>query len=541
MSHVDAKVILPVDGPNNRSFIDGLCDPAAYPGIETDSVQRKETHISWIFLVGDFAFKLKKPIRTTFLDYSTLEKRKYFCDEELRLDRRYAAHLYLGVVPISMSGDGPIVQGDGRPVEWAVKMRRFPDDALLSEQLHRGLLSTRDVEALAGRIADFHQAAPRLNLRSDRGARLGTIDGVYRNATENLRELRDAVGGASAATLGLLCDWTRTYFDQHRRVLLQRVANGFIRECHGDLHLENIVRWQGELLPFDGIEFNEEFRWIDVISDAAFVAMDFAARERLDLSRTFINAYLERTGDHASLAVLRWYLVYRALIRAKVAAIRFAQTGPASSDVSDTMRAAARKDCHRHIELAERFSRRDRPAVWITHGVSGSGKTTVSELAIQRRGAIRLRSDIERKRHYGMSPTDRPDRRQKAELYSDCANRATYARLRRIARCILRSGFPVVIDATFLRREERQLFQSLAAREGATFGILDCQADMQTLRQRITDRMARDSDASDADLDVLESQLACHQPLTAAERPHVVAIHEDEAPVGNLPSHRANP
>ena len=526
MSHVEAES---VDRESSIALlIEGLRSPNAYPGIEADSVEMRETHISWVFLVGDFAFKLKKPVHTPFLDYSTLPKRKHFCEEEYRLDQRYAADLYLGVVPITVTAEGPKVDGEGQPVEYAVKMRRFPDEALLSERMVAGTLTTDEVFALAERIADFHQSAKRLDVKAGKDP-LGSIDLIYRNAADNLRDLHDAVGGQSARTVRVLGEWTNAYFEDNRRVFSQRAANGFIRECHGDMHLANIVHWNDQLIPFDGIEFNDAFRWIDVISDAAFVAMDFAARDRLDLSRSFINAYLDRTGDHASLSVLRWYLVYRALIRAKVAAIRAGQPGS-----SDPQRQAAMKDCEDHVELAYRFSLRDEAALWITHGVSGSGKTTISELVVQRRGAIRLRSDTERKRHFGLSPTDRPTACQKADLYSECANHATYARLRRMARCILRAGLPVVIDATFLLQEERETFKSLAGREGATFGILDCRADMQTLRQRIADRMARDSDASDADLTVLEHQLSCYEELSDSERSHVVEIPSPATFIGAM-------
>jgi predicted kinase len=295
--------------------------------------------------------------------------------------------------------------------------------------------------------------------------------------------------------------------------------NGFIRECHGDLHLSNVIHWRDQLIPFDGIEFNDEFRWIDVISDAAFLGMDFAARGHLDLCRSFINAYLEQTGDHASLALLRWYLVYRALVRAKVASIRAQQSGLSEHD-----RSAAHEDCKDHIDLAYRFTLPEQPCLWITHGLSGSGKTTGSELVVQRRGAIRLRSDIERKRHFGLSPTVHPDARIRAKLYCESANSATYGRLRRLAHSVLRAGYSVVIDAAFLKRPERELFSEMAANEGVGFAILDFHTDEQTLRQRVADRLARNDDASDADVGVLESQLASLEPLTEMEMQHVVDI-----------------
>ena len=510
------------------ALIEGLRRPDSYPlsvrsGIQfsnadPDAVELHETHISWVFLVGDHAYKLKKPVRNEFLDYSTLEKRKHFCEEELRLDRRYAADLYLDVVPITLCNGKPQMEGEGDPVEYAVKMRRFPNDALLSERIESGTLSTEEVFLLAEKIAEFHQSAERLKTRPAEDP-LGSIELIYENAADNFAPIEGVVTGDAARTVRVLAEWTRDYFEDHRQLFSQRLHNGFIRECHGDMHLANIVHWNGKLIPFDGIEFNDSFRWIDVINDAAFVAMDFAARERLDLCRSYINAYLEHTGDHASLAVLRWYLVYRALVRAKVAAIRSGQP-----DQSDGEKAAAIDDCDRHVELAYRFSLHDEAGLWITHGVSGSGKTTISDLVVQSKGAIRLRSDIERKRHFGMSPTDRPSEEQKAELYGEGATHATYARLRRMARCILRAGYPVVIDATFLRESQRQMFRSLAGREGATFGILECHACEQTLRQRIADRMAHGGDASDADLAVLEHQLATAEPLTEAEKEYVFDI-----------------
>ena len=250
---------------------------------------------------------------------------------------------------------------------------------------------------------------------------------------------------------------------------------------------------------FDGIEFNDDFRWIDVMNDAAFLAMDFAARVRLDLSRSFINSYLDSTGDHASLNVLRWYLVYRALIRAMVAKMKAEQ----HQDDAELYRTAI-NDFRDHVNLAYRFTLTDTPALFITHGLSGSGKTTASEVVVARRGAIRLRSDVERKRHFGLTVNDPIDERLRKKIYCESANIATYNRLVRLASGILRDGYPVVVDATFLKQADRTRFRRFAESEGVPFAILDCHADVQTLRQRIVDRNARGNDASDADFAVLD-------------------------------------
>jgi aminoglycoside phosphotransferase family enzyme/predicted kinase len=503
-------------------LVELLSDPKAYPQIDADKVTVRETHISWVFLVGDFAFKIKKPVKTDFLDYSTLEKRECYCHEEVRLDRRYAQDLYLGVAPICMTGNGVQVDADRAPVEFAVKMRRFPDDALLSEQVEHGLLGTEDIAELASTIADFHRRAARAELCQT----WGSPPAILHDANDNLRYLADSMTGETAKTLCVLERWTAEFYQQHQPEFAQRIANGFIRECHGDLHLANVVRWDGRWMPFDGIEFNDAFRWIDVLSDAAFTAMDFAARGHLELCRSFVSRYLESTGDHASPSLLRWYLVYRALTRAKVAAIRAGQMVEESEYQIE--------DAIAHVDLAFRFSLRQDPCLWITHGVSGSGKTTSSEVVVQQAGAIRLRSDVERKRHFGLLPTDRLTKKMQQQVYCESANHATYTRLRRIATGILRAGFPVVVDATFLKQSERTLFHNLAKDEGASFAILNCDTDELTLRRRITDRIARNTDASDADISVMEKQLKSREPLTESEISYVVDIPDPVQTVNQL-------
>ncbi|QEG40566.1 bifunctional aminoglycoside phosphotransferase/ATP-binding protein [Roseimaritima ulvae] len=509
----------------SEDWIQGLLRPQAYPHAVDGPVVLQETHISYVLLAGEFAYKIKKSIQTNFLDYRRLADRRRFCHEELRLDRRFAPELYLDVVPIYRDGRLIPPEDAAEPIEYAVKMRRFPGDALLSERIDAGRLSTAEVKQLAVAVADFHGSAS----VDDDVLAATWADFLEDNSRQLFASIAAAVSGSTAATLDVVRAWSVDYFARHRQAFAARGENGWIRECHGDLHLQNVVAWQGRLMPFDGIEFSERLRWIDVLSDAAFLAMDLAARDHLDLSRTFLNAYLEQTGDHRSLTILRWFLCYRALVRGMVAALRLQQPS-----LSETEREAVQQACRRHIELAYRYTLRELPTLWITHGVSGSGKTTVSEYVVQRHEAFRLRSDIERKRRFGLSPCERPSAELQQKMYSEAENRQTYQTLQQIAGKILAAGYSVVIDATFLRQHQRQAFWETAGKHGAAFAILDCHADPHTLRQRVADRMAQDDDASDADLQVLEHQLASQQPLTAAERAKVVDIPDTVQTVSQL-------
>lgn len=491
------------------NLVESLHHRDAFPD-SSAAVEFHETHISWVFLVGDYAYKIKKPVKTEFLDYSTLEKRQRLCREELRLDSRFADDLYLDVVPICIVDGKLRVESTGEPVEYAVKMRRFPSDALLSERLKAGRLTLHEVSQLSESIADFHQSAA----RCEHADAMSWPGFVFDNMRSMLRQLKQACSAQTVTAIYAVEQWSESVIRKYGHQFTQRAEDGFIRECHGDLHLENVVNWQGRFIPFDGIEFNPRMRWIDVMNDAAFLMMDFAARGHLELGRSFANHYLQRTGDYQSLRTLRWFVVYRAIVRGLVASIRAAQ-----SDASPEERDEAKADCRSHIALAHQFTTEESPTLWITHGVSGSGKTTQSERIVQQYDCFRIRSDVERKRMFGLQPTDRSSR---SDLYSDKSTAATYEQLQRLAQKILRAGYSVIVDATFLQHSQRSRFRELATRESAAFAILDCHADTETLHQRVANRVRSNGDASDADNTVLQHQLATRQPLTPEERQCVV-------------------
>ncbi len=499
---------------SSDELVAALCNSAAYHdkrqvGEPQTDVTKIETHISWVFLFGDFAYKVKKPISTPFLDYLTLENRKHYCEEELRLDRRFAPELYVSVVPITIRDHQVRVEGEGEPIEYALKLRRFPAGAQLQEHLRANQVSSSDIVDLAQRIAQFHELSPRQPQWT-----AGGPERILANAVDNLSALQPLVTEEpEASLLRSLQIWTRDTFEELEPRVAQRQADGFIRECHGDLHLGNIVQWDGRFIPFDGIEFNEDFRIIDVLNDIAFLTMDLASHHRDDLRFLFRNAYVEQHDDRSSLDLLRWYEVYRALVRAKVALLRSQQL-----DASGGESVEAKLDRDLHIALAHRLSSEPPPVLTITHGLSGSGKSTYSEQLVARTGAIRIRADVERKRLFGLNPINRVNERQLQELYSPAMTQATYAKLYEVAGDLLGAGYSVVLDATFLKHAQRRMMHDLADRLKVDFAILDCPTDLETLKQRLLNRQREATDPSDADVAVLEMQLASQEPLTESEQ-----------------------
>lgn len=449
-------------------------------------VDLHETHISWVLLAGDLAYKLKKPVRLPFLDFSTPTLRQHFCEEEVRLNRRLAPSLYLGVVPICGTPEAPCVGGAGPVIDHAVCMRRFAPGALLSERLAAGQLLPHDIDQLALRLADFHRDAP--VAPADRG------DPGAQPALDVLAQLE--AGGAQPAQLASLRAWVEAQAQGLRGAWLARRRAGAVRECHGDLHLANVVKVGDEVLAFDGMEFDPALRWIDVMSDVGFFAMDLQAHGRSDLAFRFLDAYLQRSGDYAGLPVLRFQQVYRALVRGLVGRLRTAAEGPD------------------YLACAQRLAQSAGGArLLITHGLSGSGKSSLAGRLLEAAGAVRVRSDVERKRLFGLAALQ-ASAGQSPSVYSAEATQRTFARLGECAGHALRAGYPVIVDATFLHRAERRTFQALAAELQLPFAILHCRASEAMLRQRVA---ARGGDASEATVAVLEQQLVHHESLQPDE------------------------
>lgn len=497
------------------SFITALCDPNLYDN-PVGGVELIETHISWVILAGDYAYKIKKPVNFGFLDFSTLAQRRFFCDEELRLNRRFAPEIYLSVVAITGTPAAPRWGGEGEPFEYAVKMRRFAQESRLDHMLVERQLREGHIDQLAVVVADFHRHAPLVSLGSEHG----TPDAVQTAALDNCRHIRPLLNEADdLAQLTNLEDWTQRNGLQRAENFAARRANGFVRECHGDLHLQNIAWLDDRAVLFDCIEFNPNFRWIDVMSEVAFLTMDLADRGRADLARRFLNEYLQITGDFAGLSVLRFYQVYRAMVRAKVACLRMAQHATETAAcVQD------RAEYRSYVQLAVQYAQTPSRSLLLTSGFSGSGKTTVARQLCATADLILLRSDVERKRLYGYDVVARNGGTIDAGIYSAAATQKTYQQLGQLAQTILAAGWSVVVDATFLRREQRESFYRLAEQLSVPLHLLYCHAPPAVLRERIKARQAGHRDASEADLAVLAQQLNKRDEFDVREQRFVVDI-----------------
>ncbi len=495
-------------------FIQSLLDPAAYPH-PVDRVEIVETHISWVLLAGERAYKFKKPVDFGFVDFTTVDRRRFYCREELRRNQPLAAELYEAVIAVCGDPAEPVLHEDGdetgKAFEYGVRMRRFDSADQLDHRLAAGRVTREEMGDFAHRLALFHAATTRVDPRSAHGTPEAAMGPARENIQqiETLLERQPDLAPRLEPGLRAVADWTETTGERLRPTLDRRRADGFVRECHGDLHLGNLVRHRGRVIAFDCIEFNPAFYWIDTINELAFLVMDTADRGHPELGRHVLNRYLEWSGDYGGVAVLDFYRVYRAMVRAKVAGLRALQTQAQSTPT----------EIAGYLDLAERMLAPRRTWLAITHGLSGSGKSRISGELIETGDAIRLRSDVERKRLYGLAPDD-----NSAEIYTPEAGRRTYQRLLEQASELLDAGWPVVVDAAFLTRAQREPFLSLARERGIAGVILDITAPEAVLRERVRQRAQRHDDASEADEAVLERQIERREPVTADEADRSVTV-----------------
>lgn len=480
-------------------LIEALSHPAAYArisatGAHVDAVEVRQTHISAVFLAGPYVYKVKKPLSLQFLDYSTLERRRFYCEEEVRLNRRLAPTCYLGIVPITRRGGGVEVEGEGDVVEWAVKMVRLPAEATLREWLRRGQLSVERVEEFARRLAAFHA-------RAEHGSAIaacGRFEMVAGNARENFEQASRHVGTTVSRTVfDRLRDLTESILVDLKPLIEQRAARGVPRDGHGDLRLDHIYLFPDRTPPgdfeiIDCIEFNERFRHADPAADLAFTVMDLTRLDRRDVARVLANAYFRAADDPEGPALLPFYTAYRAAVRAKVEGMKQAET-----EVPEAEQAEARQSAQAHwlVALGALEAPARRPCLVLVAGLPGTGKTTLSRTLAGQAGLRVIRSDLVRKELAGLEPELSAAAPFGEGLYAPARTEAVYAECRRRAEAILSEGGRVLVDASFSTEANRRRFLDLARQWGAPVRFLFCHADPTVVRRRLEGRRG---DASDA-------------------------------------------
>lgn len=498
-----------------RKLISNLIDHAKFDH-RLDQVEIKETHISYILLTGEYVYKFKKSVDFGFLDFTNLKKRHFYCEEEIRLNCRLAPELYIGVIHITGSHDQPEINGSGPIIEYAVKMRQFQKDSELDHLLRNGLFKTEYVNQLSETVAKFHNAIQIANVNDD----YGNYDVINYTVFENIDDLAELIreDNIYSKELKELHKWTKQKISRLKASIIKRKKRGHIRECHGDLHLGNIALYQDKPVIFDCIEFSDKLRWIDTMCDIAFLVMDFESHGHPSLAYRFLNNYLEYSGDYKGLKLLQFYCVYRALVRAKIYAIGF------NNEKSITKKNELTHEYQDYINLALNYSRPTAPFILITHGLSGSGKTTVTGPILEELGAIRIRSDIERKRSNRLNQSQSSSSKLMEGIYTKDKSNKVYQHLADISERIIKSGYPVIIDAAFLDKKYRILFKELASILSIPFIILDFNAPKTNLIERIEDRKKQAIDASEADVSVLEYQIKHTMPLDETEKEHQIFI-----------------
>ena len=417
----------------DSSDLEQLLQPRAFPHPAPD-IELRETHISWVVLGGEFAYKIKKPVNLGFLDFSTPAQRQHFCEQELTLNRRFAPELYLAVVPITRDEQGLRFAGDGPVVDHAVKMRRFDESQLLDQLAARGELDRSLVRDLAREFARLHATAP--VCRPETKQRAPGTPGVLADAIEqNFEQVRAyPLAPAQQQQLALVRQWTRRRFEQLAPTMARRINDGRVIDGHGDAHLGNIAVIDGSVRLFDCIEFSPALRILDSIAEIAFLTMDLEARGYREAAHWLLSDYLEYRDDFGGLALIGLYRSYYAMVRAKVALLR---EPPGSGDITT---AAGHAEFCRYLALADSYCQPGVRFLAITHGVSGSGKSTIADKLVAAGGALRIRSDVERKRLYGLAPEQRSQPRDEARLYSATMSRKTFARLEELAAGALAAG-----------------------------------------------------------------------------------------------------
>jgi uncharacterized protein len=500
-----------------EKLVETMTRPSFYPH-HPDMVELIQTHISYIFLAGEYVYKVKKPVDFGFLDFTTLEKRRHFCGEELRLNQRLAPQLYLAVVPITRSALGGLeLAGPGDPVEYAVKMRRLPEERMLKRLLAEGKAEPAIMDAVADKLASFHAAAE----TGGEVDAIGGVEAVIANWDENFVQTEPFVGRTvSAADHAFLRDYVSSFVTRRRSLLESRVAKHRVRDCHGDVHLEHVCVLDDGIAIFDCIEFNQRFRYSDVASEVAFLAMDLDFNGYQGFAERFVRAYQMASGDEELGRLVPFYKCYRAYVRGKV--IGFRLDDPA---IDATAKGEAAAAAGRYFQLARGYAARfEEPTLVLMCGLMGAGKSVLATALAGEVGAEQIRTDVVRKELQLIDPSEHRFEEFGRGIYSPEVSRLTYQEALDRAAERLRAGASVIIDGSYQRRAERLNAARVAQALGVAFVVIECTCPEDTVRRRLDARLTQAGEPSDGRWDLFHEQKAGFEPVDEVPPRHHLVI-----------------
>jgi aminoglycoside phosphotransferase family enzyme/predicted kinase len=491
------------DTNRQTAILSALSNPDFYPHTVT-AIQVEETHISRVFLTGDFVYKIKKPVDFGFLDYTTLEKRRRYCEQEVLLNRRLSENVYLDVVSITEEPTGYTLNGSGKPVEYAVKMRQLPKERTMLQLLRRGEFSLHMLRDLVQILVQFYQ-------KTEKGPEIdamGSRELIWVNIEEDFVQTNPFVSTVlDKVQFSELHRRVRTFLNSQAELFARRVQTGRIRDCHGDLRLGHIY-FMDSVSIIDCIEFNARFRYGDVASDLAFLAMDLDYNGFADIGQKLLAEYARSADDPEIFLLVDFYKCYRAHVRCKVECLRYG-AGDLSAPEAGLPKARAQSYFELAWRYADTFSRR---TIWIVCGLSGSGKSTIAAELGKRMNLKCYRSDVIRKRLFGLSPEQQVVTTFGKSIYTPAASDKTYEQMLVESRKEMSRGRSVILDGTFGRLQHRVLARRLAEQMEANVIFIECRCRQSTLRQRLTAREKQKS-ISDARLEHLKAQSQAFEPL----------------------------
>jgi len=492
--------------------VKALLKPEAYPD-QPSAVELRQTHISYLFFTPRFVYKIKKPVNFAFLDFTTLRKRHYYCKREVELNRRLAGDVYRGVVAVKKGREGISIGGKGTTIEYAVEMKRLPREKMLNEMIVGGRITKETVERIGAVIARFHCTVP----PSPKVARFGLPSVITKNTEENFSQTESFRGRTvTEEQFRRIADFTRETLKREGPLFRERAKGGFIKEVHGDIHSDHVSVADG-IRIFDCIEFNRRFRCSDIVSDMAFLAMDFDNYNRHDLSKVFGTSYFDVTRDERGKELLNFYKCYRAYVRGKVESFKLDE-----EEVGEEEKRNSRIRAMRYFHLADLYGTGGyRPTLVVVCGLTGTGKTTLAAALAEQLGFEHLSSDAVRKELAGVPPGERHFEPFGRGIYDEGFTEKTYGELLGRGETLLKAGRSVILDATFSRAALREQAEKAARKRGAAFHVIVCEADEAVVRRRLAERSEGAPSVSDGRWEIYVEQRKRHEALVERQEPHM--------------------